>query len=266
MTNHLQAVILDWAGTTVDHGSLAPIAALQSVFEEAGVPVEVSEARAFMGLAKKDHIREILHLPRIASAWSSQHGAVPGENQVVELYHAFIPRQLECLAAHSRLIAGVPEAVNHMRARGLKIGTTTGYTRAMLDYLVDEAAKQGFMPDCSVCPEDSGGGRPGPWMCYQNAIALKVYPLETFVKIGDTPSDIQEGRNAGMWTIGIARTGNQVGLSETDWARLTATEQDDALARAREDLVAAHYVADSVSGCDLILAKIDARLANGDRP
>ncbi len=266
MKNRLRAVILDWAGTTVDHGSLAPIAALQSVFAEAGVNVEVSEARAFMGLAKKDHIRKVLALPRVAAAWESLHGALPGEEQVSVLYRKFIPRQLDCLPDYSRVIAGVPEAVGRMRSRGFKIGATTGYTRAMLDFLLGEAVKQGFAPDCSVCPEDAGGGRPEPWMCFQNAILLQVYPLESCVKIGDTPSDIEEGRNAGMWTIGIARTGNQVGLSERDWHRLSDAEQTAALARAREDLRGAHYISDSVSECDAILANIDTRLANGDRP
>ena len=52
----LQAVILDWAGTTVDHGSLAPIRVLQKVFADRGIEISEEEARRDMGVLKKDHL------------------------------------------------------------------------------------------------------------------------------------------------------------------------------------------------------------------
>src|SRR5262249_5030836 len=144
-----------------------------------------------------------------------------------------IPRQLACLERHSDVIAGVPETAEQVRSRGLKIGSTTGYTRPMLDFLLARAKTQGVAPDCALCPEDvPGGGRPAPWMCYLNAIRMQVGPLWTMVKIGDTPSDIAEGRNAGMWTIGITRTGNEVGLTATEWEALPAERKNEALSKA----------------------------------
>ena len=256
----LRAVILDWAGTVADFGSRAPIAALQSVFESAGVPVTVAEARASMGVAKRDHVRAILEIPRVREAWMAVHGAAPAEYAVVKLYDKFIPRQIEVLVHHSCLIPGVADAVARMRARGLKIGTTTGYNRAMLDYLLERAAEQNFIPDSALCPEDVGEGRPLPWMCYLSAIRLKTYPLSAFVKIGDTPTDMEEGRNAGMWTIGITRTGNEVGLTEEEWQRLPGTDQNDLLRTAERRLLdaGAHYTAESVAGCDSIFDRIEA--------
>ena len=77
----LRGVVFDWAGTVVDHGSRAPVAALQDVFAGAGVPVTVAEARLSMGIAKRDHIRCILGVTARggrmgAQAWSSaaRHG------------------------------------------------------------------------------------------------------------------------------------------------------------------------------------------------
>jgi phosphonoacetaldehyde hydrolase len=254
----LRAVILDWAGTVVDYGSRAPVAALQSVFAPAGVPITIAEARESMGLAKKSHIRSILEIPRVRDAWISKHGAAPSEADVDKLYAEFVPNQIGVLADHSRLIPGVADAVRRMRSRGLKIGTTTGYNRAMLDYLLECAARQGFTPDCALCPDDVPAGRPLPWMCYLSAIRLEVYPLTALVKIGDTPVDMEEGRNAGMWTIGITRTGNEVGLTEEEWSGLGSGDRERMLDNAKKRLLdaGAHFTAESVEECDSILEKV----------
>ncbi len=266
---HLTAVIFDWAGTVVDHGSRAPVATLQEVFEGEGLPITVEEARLSMGIAKRSHIASILALPRVSSAWQDLHGAVPVEADIDRLYAAFIPRQLACLERHSDVITGVPAVVELLRARRLKIGSTTGYTRPMLEFLLVLAKAQGFFPDCAVCPGDvPGGGRPAPWMCYLNAIRLQVSPMWTMVKIGDTPSDMAEGRNAGMWTIGITRTGNEVGMTASEWEATLAPQRSGALARAaiRLQEAGAHYLAESVADCPGLLDEIDARLAARERP
>lgn len=254
---HLKAVIFDWAGTLIDHGCLAPVAAMQDIFAAAGVPISAAEARQSMGLPKLDHIRAILAIPRVREACRAN---------ALDLYEDFVPQQIARLKDHAQLITGIADAAQRMRALGLKIGSTTGYNREMLDYVLEQAATQGFAPDCSVCPEEAGGGRPMPWMCYQNALLLRVYPPGAIVKIGDTPSDIEEGRNAGMWTIGITRTGNEAGLSEAEWNALPPGAQTEKLAQAEARLSAAHYLAGSVAECDDILQQIDARIRHGELP
>jgi phosphonoacetaldehyde hydrolase len=269
MIMHLTAVIFDWAGTVVDHGSRAPVATLLEVFEGAGLAITVEEARLSMGIAKRSHIASILALPRVAAEWQCRYGAMPVDADTDRLYAAFVPKQLACLERYSRVITGVPAAVEQLRACGLKIGSTTGYTRPMLDFLLGLAKAQGFSPDCALCPEDvPGGGRPAPWMCYLNAIRLQVSPLWTMVKIGDTPSDMAEGRNAGMWTIGITRTGNEVGLTVSELEATAAPQRSDALAKAAIRLgeAGAHYLAESVADCVGFLDEIDARVAAGERP
>ena len=235
----LQGVVFDWAGTIMDHGSRAPVAALQDVFAEADVPVTVAEARLSMGIAKKDHIRCILELPRVTEAWKQQHGAAPREADVEALYAEVSSQATRMSGTILRtLIAGVPEIGEALHSRGIKIGSTTGYTRPMLDFLVERASEQGFDPDCAICPQDvPGGGRPAPWMCYLNAIRLQVSPLWSMAKIGDTPSDIAEGLNAGMWTIGVTRTGNEAGLTEAEW-NSAVRRGTDKRARSRENKAA----------------------------
>ncbi len=261
----LNAVILDWAGTIVDHGSLAPVRTLQRVFEESGYALQEEDARQDMGLPKRDHIRRILQLPRVAEAWRGKTGRTVAESDVDALYERFIPLQFECLEAYSHLIPGVLEAAERMRARGLKIATTTGYTRGMLDVLVAKAAREGFSASANLTPEDVGSGRPKPFMIFQHAITLQVFPLAAMVKVGDTVADIQEGLNAGVWSVGVAKTGNMVGLSSADFAALPVAEQEEKVELARAALTAAgaHFVVDGVADLDGVLEAIDELLRAG---
>ena len=265
---YLQALILDWAGTTVDFGSLAPVAALQGVFEASGVPVTAAEVREHMGTLKKDQIRSICAGNRVSAAWTAHHGQPPVESDVERLFAEFLPQQPEILTEFSAPIPGVTETVEAWRSAGLRIGSSTGYTRQLLNLVLPAATAQGYLPDASVTPDEAGGGRPKPFMCYRNAILLGVYPLWHCVKIGDTPSDIGEGLNAGMWTIGITVTGNEVGLSQGEWAALSADErcQREKQAASRLTGAGAHFTAPSLAACGEILEEIERRLAAGEKP
>jgi phosphonoacetaldehyde hydrolase len=267
-TGRVRAVILDWAGTTVDYGSIAPIRVLQLVFADRGIQVSEEEAREDMGILKKDHIRALLGNPRIRAAWEGKHGEAPREPDVESLFADFIPRQMDCLAQHSALIPGVSETVQRLRGRGLKIGSTTGYTRPMLETLLRHASSLGYTPDCALCPDDVGGGRPFPWMIYENAVRLKVYPLEAVVKVGDTISDIEEALNASVWAVAVAQTGNMIGVTEKQWHALPESEQSKRLQDARCKLAAAgaHFVIDSLADLEPVVDQIEARLQAGERP
>src|ERR1700722_972817 len=264
----VKAVILDWAGTTVDHGSLAPVRVLQQIFAKRGVPISEEEARRDMGVLKIDHIRKILFNESVSARWGKAVGRDPTEADVEELFANFVPLQLECLVKYSTVIDGVAETVARLRKRGIKIASTTGYTRTMLEMILAPAAAQGYAPDCAITPDDVGAGRPHPWMIFANAIRLQLEPLEAIVKIGDTPVDIEEGLRARVWTVGVARTGNMIGLSAEDFAALAPAEQVSRLENARNALYAAgaHEVIDAVADCEHALDAIEARIRKGERP
>jgi phosphonoacetaldehyde hydrolase len=264
----VQAVILDWAGTTVDFGSLAPVGALQRAFLAAGVPISPAEARAQMGVLKKDQIRFICQGERVSAEWTAIHGQPPTERDVERIFEDFIPKQAEILAEYSAPIAGTPETVAAWRAGGLRIGSTTGYTRALLDMVMAPAARAGYAPDATVTPDEVGGGRPMPFMCYRNAILLGVFPLWRCVKIGDTPADIAEGLNAGMWTIALTETGNEIGLPLNQWMALAPEERASRRQTAARRLMeaGAHYTAASLADCTDLLFEIERRLAAGEKP
>jgi phosphonoacetaldehyde hydrolase len=258
----LRAIVLDWAGTTIDFGSVAPARTIQQLFSRRNITLTEQETRRDMGLPKKDHIGRILSIPRIREAWKEQYGRSPAQGDVDQVYAEFIPMQFSCLAEYSSVIPGVPEAVEGFRKRGLKIGSTTGYTRAMLDQLIATAAKEGYSPDCSLAPEEVGAGRPQPFMMYECAVRLQTAPLAAFAKIGDTPADILEGLNAGAWSIGVAATGNAIGLTRCEYQALSESERQRRLAGARTELeqAGAHYVVDTLDEVGPVLDDIDARL------
>jgi phosphonoacetaldehyde hydrolase len=175
---------------------------------------------------------------------------------------------MKIIAEHSQLIDGVAETVGEWQRRGIRIGTTTGYTREMLAPVLAQAATSGYRPDASVCPDEVGAGRPAPWMLTRNMQLLRVYPPSACVKIGDTLSDIEEGRNAGMWTIGLTRTGNMIGLDAASFAALPAAEKASLVQTAESAMLGAgaDFVAEDLPGCDAILARIEMRLNAGEMP
>ena len=264
----LKAIILDWAGTTIDYGCYAPAVVFVEVYKRKDVPITIEEARAPMGAHKKVHIRKISQIESVAQRWQEVYGRKPNEDDIEAMFQEFIPLQLDCLADYADLIPGTLEAVAKFRSRGLKIGSTTGYLREMMELLLKEAEIRGYTPDSTVCASDVPAGRPEPWMCLQNAMNLGIYPMEAIVKVGDTLPDIDEGLNAGMWTIGLAKTGNEIGLNEQEIANLPQDVQEAKLAQAyaRMHQTGAHYVVDGIWDVPPILDLIDHRLQHGERP
>ncbi len=214
----MKAIIFDWAGTVVDYGCRAPVAVLEEIFAAAGVPLVGAEARHAMGWLKRDQIRAILGLPRVCEAWRSVHGEAPSERDVERLFASFLPRQIEVVERYSDVIEGVARVVEQLRGEGWKIGSTTGYTRAMLAPVIAKAAQQGYCPDASVTPDEVSAGRPAPWMIFRNLELLDVFPAQA-IKVGDTPSDIEEGRNAGLRTIAIVGSSNEAAAHGVEEAR-----------------------------------------------
>jgi phosphonoacetaldehyde hydrolase len=264
----VKGLVLDWAGTAVDYGCMGPVAVFLEVFSRRGVSPTIHEARGPMGLMKKDHIRAMCAMPALAARWEAVHGRPPDEGDVDAMYRETEPLMVECIKNHAELIPGLLEAVAAFRDLGLKIGSSTGYTGPMMEVLRPEAARQGYRPDSAWCSTDVPAGRPYPWMCYRNAIDLGVYPMEAMVKIGDTVSDVREGLNAGMWTVALSKSGNELGLPLEQVRAMPPSELAGRLAAIEDRLVAAgaHYVIEDISQAPGVLADISDRLSQGELP
>jgi len=269
MSQHsLKAVIFDWAGTLVDYGSRAPMGVFVASFKEFGVDITVEEARGPMGMAKWDHIKAVGSEPRIAQRWQAVHGAPFSDKDVDRIYEVFVPMNVKVVTDYAAVIPGVPEMLSSLRDRGLKIGSTTGYTREIMAPLLPLAAEQGVAPDNLICAGDLSHGRPTPAMMYRTFLDLEVWPASSCVKLDDTPVGIGEGLSAGTWTVGVAVTGNAFGLSREEIEALApetfATRRAAAVAQLSR--AGAHYVIDSAAGLLPVLDEIEGRLARGERP
>jgi len=262
-------VIFDWAGTTLDYGCYAPAVVFIEVYKRHGVEITMEQARRPMGLKKLDHIRAISQQDEVAAEWKRVHGKKCTEADVQDMFeNDFVPLQVACIADYSKLIPGTVETVNELRSRGIKIGSTSGYFTEAMEINFREAKKQGYVPDTNACASDVPAGRPEPWMVLSNMQQGRIFPPEAVVKVDDTKPGISEGLNAGTWTIGLSKTGNEVGLNEKELAALSAEEVKRRVARAADGLakMGAHYLVESIVDVPPVITEIEQRLKMGDRP
>ena len=264
----LKSVVLDWAGTAVDYGCFGPVAAFREVFRTRFIEPTVEEVRAHMGMDKMEHIKALSAMPRIRKLWMAIYGKEPAEIDFREMHRHFEEIRMSTLHRHSELVPGLLETVSSLRGMGMRIGSTTGYNELGAKLMRAEAARHGYWPDCVVNASDVPAGRPHPWMCFRNAMELGTYPMSAMVKVGDTPLDVLEGLNAGMWTVAVTTSGNEMGLTIDEVAALEPEE----LARrqrsigTRMEAVGAHFVIEDIRGLMPVVEEINQLLAEGVRP
>lgn len=257
--NRLRAVIFDWAGTLIDFGSFAPMGGFVEAFAEFDVDVSVDQARAPMGLPKRDHIRTMLKEPEVRKKWERLHG--PADDAAIDrIYSVFLPLNEKVAADYAELVPGALDALNWLKDRGIAVGTTTGYTRSIMNHVLPEVARQGFQPQAVVCSDELVQGRPGPLGIYKCMVELGIHPPSSIIKVDDTEAGIQEGVSAGCLTVGVALSGNHAALTAETLAQLSKIQQADIRNQAGNKLkkAGAHHIIDTVSDLPDLISKLDA--------
>jgi phosphonoacetaldehyde hydrolase len=264
----IRCVILDWAGTTMDFGCMAPAVVFRQVFEKAGVPISLEEARIPMGAHKRVHIGLICEIASVRRRWIETHGSEPTDDDVGRMFDDFVPMQEACLSEYSQLIPGTLEAIAECRNRGYKIGSTSGYLPGMLAINLADAEKQGYLPDATFGAGDVKRGRPFPHMVLRNMLELDISPVQSVVKVDDTLTGIEEGLNAGAWGIGLAISGNEVGVQLDEWNAFSEEVKQKHRDRIYPTMYqrGAHYVIDSIADLIPCLDDIEQRLKRGEKP
>lgn len=264
----VQAVIFDLAGTTLDHGCRGPVAVFLNAFGRFGIEPTIAETREPMGREKREHVAAMLAMPRINELWLQKYGKKPDEKDVDAVFASVLELMPRTLADYSEPVPGCLEALDWLRASKIKVGACTGYSRGMMSELLPRAKAAGFVPDSLVAADEVPSGRPWPWMCWRNCEKLGVFPPEAVIKAGDTIADIQEGLNAGHWSIAVTRTSNSLGLT----AEQAASMDQELLERKEAELAetfkkaGAHYVISTLEELPRICGLIEERLTNGEKP
>ena len=248
LKNRFDLVIFDWAGTMVDFGSAAPVQALVDAFAREGVTISVQQARRDMGKAKIDHVKALLAYPEVTTAWRAAKGCDSNDEDVARLMQHLGPLMREAARKASTLISGARGAYEALRAEGVRVASSTGYTREMMIPVLDAAQAQGYTPEMVVCSGETPTGRPSPLMIYKICAQLGVWPLSRVIKVDDAVAGVQEGRNAGAFTVGVA-SGNELGLTLAEFEALSAPQRAERLAATRRILkdAGADLVLDSVA-------------------
>lgn len=258
----IEAVIFDWAGTTVDYGCMAPIYAMQDAFSHANLSITLDEIRKPMGMLKIDHIKTVLDMDRVKNHFHEIFKRYPEISDIQSIYEQFEKNIFANLDQYTTLIAGILSVQDYCRKKNIKIGSTTGYTKDMVKIVADSAKQQGYLPDYIVASDQVKQGRPYPYMLFENLVALDVKDMRKVLKVGDTIVDIEEGLYAGCWTIGVIKGGSMMGLSEDETNALSATELNQRIKKIRYQMLiaGADYVIDSIGDLPFIIDLINHKL------
>lgn len=256
----IQAVIFDWNGTLVDYGCRAPVEALMKAFRKWDIVVSPEEARSALSRTERDPVRSIL---------SSKHDcAISACRDIAGIMTDYEVTLMEMLPGYCDMTPRALDVATELRLRKIRIGTTSPYSAQVTGILAWCAGKKGFSPDYVATPVGIPGTRPHPWMIFDNAMRLGIYPMHAIVKVGDSIQDVREGINAQCWTVGIIKGGMGLGLQRED---IHATPRDilqERITSVRKQLTdaGAHYVVDSLSDLLPIIDEINFRMALGQRP
>ena len=260
--NQIECVIMDWAGTAVDYGCFAPVAAFIESFKKSlGLEVTAAETRAYMGLTKIEEIRALLENERINACFREKYGRNYTDEDVQVCYAEFQRVLFDTLEDYTDPIPGVVEIMSGLRETGIKVGSTSGYTRQMMDVVIPAAARKGYVVDHCVTSDNLPAGRPFPYMIFENMRQLGISSCRNVVKVGDTVADIKEGVNAGAWSVGVIMGSNELALTQEEVAHMERAELDKLKAQVRCRMLkaGAHYVIDSITELPGIIDIINQR-------
>lgn len=219
----IKLVILDIAGTVCDgpqnlkhlypnDDGLAvkgPVIVFEKMFNEFGMDVDWETIRRPMGKFKKEHLADILSFPDISSQFRKKHGHDWTPEDVDKMFDMFRPTMAE-IAVTEELIRpfdGVREAIDELRAAGIKIGCDTGYPVETCNAIYGALARDHGIEFDVVADSENVRGRPTPFLVYDCMYKANAYPPAAVVKADDITAGVQEGANSGAWTVGLYATG-----------------------------------------------------------
>jgi phosphonatase-like hydrolase len=186
MTDPLQLMVFDMAGTTVEDGGQVP-AAFAAALGECDIALRDEELANVRGASKREAIAKLV-ARHAGPAWQGRSDAV---------YASFVRHLEREFASGVKAIEGAEATFDYLRSRGIKIALTTGFDRDVAGMLLD-ALRWRSRADGFVCGDDVPRGRPAPYLIFQAMAATGVDCVHQVGTVGDTTLDLQAGYNAGV--------------------------------------------------------------------
>lgn len=192
----IQLAAFDIAGTTVDdHGAV--YVALRRAVEEAGAPVADADLQRWMGTDKIEAITALLRLG----------GVSPQPALVAERFDRFRALLGEAYRAEPPVaLPGIVAAIDALRAAGVKVALTTGFSDDVVEPLLAAlgwtVGPEGRL-DAVVTTSNVPAGRPAPYMIHLAMQRTGATDVRQVLAAGDTVVDLEAARNAGAIAVGV---------------------------------------------------------------
>ncbi len=128
------------------------------------------------------------------------------DTQLVENIHHSFKINMNYYYKNSDLVVETNDTglfFTYLKERNIKIVLDTGFSKETADLIIDRLQWHSVI-DGLVCSDDPSIGRPKPDMIYKAMQITGINDCKQVMKVGDTPNDMLQGKNANCkWTIGI---------------------------------------------------------------
>ena len=189
-------IVFDIAGTTLEDKEDAVATAFSKAMAESGFDFDSTDIKKIMGYKKREAIKMLLV--------NNKHSA--DEALINKLHDTFIEQVNKYYKkADIREINGISELFRKLKARDVFVTLNTGFSRSTTDIIINRLKwlEDGLI-DGSIASDEVAYGRPEPDMIRELSSRFEISDPRLIFKVGDTPSDLLEGKNAGCGkTIGV---------------------------------------------------------------
>ncbi len=185
MSEKIELVVCDMAGTTVRDAGQVP-QAFTSALAAHGIPVTPQAINSLRGASKRLAILNLMPEGGDRAARAAQ------------VYTTFVQHLAQVFKGTVGPVPGAREAIDALRARGVRIALNTGFDRETTDLLLEALRWRDGVVDAVVCGDEVTQGRPAPYMIFHCMEATGVTDVRRVAKAGDTVLDLQAGHNAGV--------------------------------------------------------------------
>lgn len=199
----IKLLVFDLAGTTVDdsvEGVPLVAVAMRETFEKHGYDIDVEIVNKYRGMEKREAIQCILN------DLHKQSNTTP-TNDVEVIFKDFKYFLNKHLSSIKNEIPGTTDVFRKLKSAGMKIAVGSGFPHSVVEAIVS-TLNWTELVDYLSSAEKAGHGRPHPAMIHSAMKFFGISDPRSVVKVGDTKIDVQEGKNAGCWTVSVL-TGTQ---------------------------------------------------------